>query len=944
MKRIVLIAAGIAVLLVAGLATVPFLIPKDIYRGQIERAARGALQRDVVLSGDVRLSLFPRIAASVSGVTVANPDGFAGANMVEAGELRGSVKWLPLFSQRVEVQEIAFVDASVALQRLPDGRTNWVLEAKPSAAAGAPSGGGFNGAVEQARLKNASLTFRDDQVGLVYTLSDLDLFASMKAIDAPLRVKADGRFQGEPFELALDLDSLAALSGQQSAAVKGALDTAYGRTTFNGNFRSGSVPQVDGRFGFDSSGLAPLNKFVALALPIDLARLGKISADGSLSGPADALTVVIDKFSQSSDLARTGFAGKISFGDSAAIDGKLTLDTQSLAALAAFARVDLPMDLAPLGGAEIVANLNGPLSDAGLSFEKLRIKGALIFANYTGSLSLGTLPFVDGRFTFETPQAGRLASQLKIDLPAATAFENVDMTAAIKGPLDKLVLSGVNLQHKGDLLNATYAGDVWLADPGRVNGQFTAGSNKLRPLLEAADVELAPGSTLQKFDSRGEISGTFSRLDVSGLTLELDDIKASGTAGIDLTGVRPRLTGRLDLGALDLSPFLGASDRKPKPAQPLAAWSKERLDLASLKSVDADLQMTTSKLTLGNVVLTDATLNSKLSDGTLMADLSRFRAFGGNWSGKFSVAANGPVPVVSFQMDGANVAISNLLGTLAGFDGLTGTGGFHVEATSRGASLHDIVNGLNGDVKSNLNEGALKGLNVTQIVRSAQSLQQAFATGNLQNLDFRGVLSPAAETEFTSFDTILKIENGVADVDLLKLLNPVLGIDGAGKIDLGGQKIDIRLATAIDKSGQGTGSVVQLNGIPVPVRISGSWDALKVTPDFTGVQAALRAELTGQVRDQLTDRVGDVAGGIIGGIIGSPPTPNDPDGPNLPTTPAPSPQQQVEDAAERAAREALGGLLGRRRTPPPAEVPAMPDQTEPDPGSDPAEPTLGDTP
>ena len=112
MKHIALIAGGIFVLLIGAAMAVPFLIPKSVYRAQIERAAGEALQRKVTLEGEVRLSLFPRIAASVGGMKVANPEGFEGAYMIEAGELRGAVKWAPLlFGQRVEVHELAFVDA-----------------------------------------------------------------------------------------------------------------------------------------------------------------------------------------------------------------------------------------------------------------------------------------------------------------------------------------------------------------------------------------------------------------------------------------------------------------------------------------------------------------------------------------------------------------------------------------------------------------------------------------------------------------------------------------------------------------------------------------------------------------------------------------------------------------------------------------------------------------
>ncbi|HAY08046.1 MAG TPA: AsmA family protein, partial [Hyphomonas sp.] len=145
MKRIALIAGGIFVVLVGAALTVPFLVPKSVYRAQIERAAGQALQRKVTLDGEVKLSLFPRIAASVGGMKVANPEGFDGPYMIEAGELRGAVKWAPLlFGQRVEVHELAFIDAAVSLQVREDGTTNWVLEKAPPREGAPAAGGGFN--------------------------------------------------------------------------------------------------------------------------------------------------------------------------------------------------------------------------------------------------------------------------------------------------------------------------------------------------------------------------------------------------------------------------------------------------------------------------------------------------------------------------------------------------------------------------------------------------------------------------------------------------------------------------------------------------------------------------------------------------------------------------------------------------------------------------------
>lgn len=937
-KRIGLIAGGVIALLLIALVTVPFLVPKAVYRAQIERAATQALQRQITLTGDVNISIFPTIAASVDGVTVANPPGFDGPYMVEAGELRGSVRLMPLLSRRVEVKELAFVDAKVSLQKLADGQTNWVFTPaqppEPAPARPPSEQKGFNGGVEQARLQNASLTYRDAGTGEYYELRDLDLQASMASTDEPFRLKAKGFFQAHPFEFQSTVDTIDALTKERPADIKADLETPFGKIHYAGAVTLGAIPVIEGEFGASSDALPALAAFTGTEVPFDLSKLGKINLEGRLQGPANALLIDIEKLTQTSSLAKTSFSGQLNLSETPTISGNLSLDAPSLAELARFADLDMPVNLAPLGGADIKGKVNGALLQPDLSFDKLGIKGDLINANYAGTIQLGELPSLQGTLELRSSDAGELARQLEFDLPAAAALGKIGLKSAISGPVDALMLTGVDLSQESDLLESSYTGDVALGGEGSLKGNLSAESSRLRDLLAAAEVEMAPGTTLQSFSAKGQASGTFTNIALSGLDLKLDDITAKGNAGIDLTGERPRLTGNLDMGAMDLSPFLAPADQKPQ-AQQLEPWSKEKLDLAGLQAADADLNIKTSKLTIGSVVLTDAVMATNLNGGKLTTDLSRFKAFGGNWKGQMVVDAGGQVPAVSFAMEGNNVAISSLLGTLAGFNNLTGTGAFKVDASARGTSIDEIMRGLNGELSTKLNEGALKGLNVTQLVRSAQSLQQALATGSLNNLDFRGVLSPAAETEFTSFNTVLSVQNGVASVDIFKLLSPVLGIDGTGKIDIGGQSLDVRLATAIDKKGQGQGAVVQLNGIPVPVRLSGSWSALKVTPDFSGVQAALQAELTGRLQQEVNDRAGDVAGSIIGNIIGgkqpeaTPQTPapappadgEEPAAQPQPATPAPTAEEQLEEAAEKAARDALGSLFGRRTAPKPAEEP-----------------------
>ena len=756
MKRVLLIVSGIAALLIIAAFSVPFFIPKSVYKNQIENAATNALQRDVTLAGDVKISVFPHISASVEQVSVANPDGFATPNMIEAGALRGSVKWMPLLSRRVDVQEIAFVDADVFLQRKADGNTNWEF-ASSKEASPPPEGtnGSFDAGIESAILKNASLTFQDDQSGETYELSELDLEASLRGMDQPLSATASGRFQEQAFTVDIWLDAPEALTRN----------------------------------------------------------------------------------------------------------------------LPAQARLDLASDLANI--------------------------------KYDGSVQLGDAPSLNGTFETVVADLAALTQQFELDVPARSALGRLQVAGKASGALDSPSLTELKLTHDSDLLSASYEGSVSLNGDGTVAGTLSIASDRMRDLLSATAIELAPGDTLQTFAVSGTANGTFKSVMVNNLNLSLDALRGTGQAGIDVSATTPRIIGDLSVPALDLTPFMGEPDPE-KTNQGIQPWSDETLELSGLKSVNANLSLEVGSLTIGDVELTDAVMDVDLTDGLLTADLSQFKAFSGLWLGKLTVDARPATPKVGFDMQGQNVAVANLLGTLAGFDSLTGTGQFKVSAQSSGTSIDAIMQAIDGEVSTSLSDGVVKGLNVAALVRSASSLKQAIATGSIQELNFGEALSQNAETDFSSFNTVLKVNNGVANVDVMKLLSPILGVDGTGQINLAGQSMDLRLATSVDKSAQGQGSVVQLNGIPVPIRISGAWTNPKVTPDLSGVSSAFKAELGSRVLEELG--VSNSAGSgstedVIGGLLGI----KKPD-PEAPTDDAPA-----ETSAEDVAIKALGGLLNNRK-------------------------------
>ncbi|MEM1391601.1 MAG: AsmA family protein [Pseudomonadota bacterium] len=484
----------------------------------------------------------------------------------------------------------------------------------------------------------------------------------------------------------------------------------------------------------------------------------------------------------------------------------------------------------------------------------------------------------------------------------------MNFTADVSGPAETPSLDNINLTHRGPLLDADYTGRLSLGGQGALNGQLSANSDDMRGLLGALDVELPDGDRLRSFSIKGNTSGSFEGLSLADITLDLDDLSATGKLGADISGTRPKLTANLSMLRLDLTPFLGTEDA---PAQTMEDWDNTPLALDSLKMLDADLTLNAGEVVINEITLQDALLVTTLNNGVLRAIFRRaenqpgFRAFDGAWAGDMTLNASTEVPSVSIDATAEGVAAEKLFEALTGFNRLGGIGRVELDLSSEGNSLKSLVGGLDGDFETSLDDGVLRGINLTQFVRSAENLTGLLSSGDLSIASFSGAVSETAETEFTEFLGDLKFENGIAAIEDLELLNPVVGVTGVGSINLLDRTIDMTLTPRVDRAAQGQGNTIGLNGIAVPISIRGPWDSLSYGFDTGALQQQLTAQARGRVADEITNRVEGPVGGLIGQVVGGNQGSQTAD---EPAEDEPSVEDKVRD---RVLDEALGGLFGR---------------------------------
>lgn len=622
MSRLIRILLILIVLVVGAAFIIPPLIPATAYRDQVQAAAREALNRDVILAGDISLALLPQVQVRARDVRIANEEGFGDEAFAEMGEMRVAVALLPLLSRTIEIQEFVLVDPSIRLTQRGN-RNNWTFSpADAAAAAAAPaSNGGFRrpGALPiettfgDVRIENASITF-DDGVQ-TRRISGLDLAVALPSLDQPVLLTGSLNADGEALEFGAEIASLR--------------DFFEGRAT---------------PFSLDLGG-----------------QLISFSFDG--------------EFLEAADLAFTG---------------RTTLDVPSLRRLAAFAGTDIP-----------------------------------------------------------------------------------------------------------------------------------------------------PGEQLRDLSASGALTVQPGRIDLAADRLRLDDIAATGAVTVELDRARPRIRGNLEVPELDVTPYLPDAPAEPAANTGVPPWSEDRIDLAGLGIVDAQIRINADRFQFRDIEITNTALRFEIKNRRLETVLRNFTLYGG--TGRAEIVANGRRSTPSFSLEGQLTGLDAqpFLIAAAGFERLQGTGTMNFDFLASGASQAEIMNSIDGSGRFSFTDGAIVGINIAETIRNVNSFFAAPNASGSSDDSEQASTGDNQSTDFSELSGTFTMSNGRAENRDLAMLSPLLRVAGEGWVNLPEQTLDYRLRPRAVASIQGQGGDRDMRGIVVPVRIRGTFNDVGVGVDTEAVGQAL---------------------------------------------------------------------------------------------------------
>jgi AsmA protein len=124
-KFLSLLAAGIVALLGVALIAVWLSVDPNNYKAKIASTVKQSTGRDLKLSGDIKLSVFPWVSLELGPASLGNPQGFGNEPFLSLTHASVRVKLLPLLRKRLEVARLEVEGLDVRLLKNAQGKGNW---------------------------------------------------------------------------------------------------------------------------------------------------------------------------------------------------------------------------------------------------------------------------------------------------------------------------------------------------------------------------------------------------------------------------------------------------------------------------------------------------------------------------------------------------------------------------------------------------------------------------------------------------------------------------------------------------------------------------------------------------------------------------------------------------------------------------------------------------
>ena len=595
-------------LVVAALFIVPSVVDWEGFKPEIAERLEAITGRKVAIDGPLEVTLLPTPTLKAGDLRIANAPGAAAPDLARIASLDLRLALGPLLGGDIAVTSLEMVGPVFELQRLADGRPNWLSDADPAAEAsgtGEPEAAGSGlTRLDSVTIAKGTIVYRHADGAPPERIEGIEAAITARSLDGPIRGEGSLAVRGR----AIGFQFATGTVGEGRTvpvSLEATLGGERGSALFEGTFKGlDATPTFDGNVRVEASDLGALLNALAVELgSLPAAPLGSaFSAKGALSLSADAIAARDLQVR----LGESQATGALSWQDGAVprLAGEIDLN-----------RIDLDRFLPDSGEPEPVEAVDA--GDEGQQGDAAALAAPQSIAD-------------DIRRVIPTT----VEAALDLTIDALAWREGV-----IRQARAQMALAGgtVSVQQASALLPGGAKVDLSGSFSADGDGQWMEGiaeiaAEDMRAILSwlGVDVGAVPADRLRSFSASADLAASGNRLSASNLDIRVDTTRIAGNAAVE-TGERPRIAAALAVDSVNLDAYLLDEGVAPSGAagevgeagdasQEAGETSPEGTGDTAwpvLDEIDAVTTLTVDALTYGGVRLAGLELDATLDGGDL---------------------------------------------------------------------------------------------------------------------------------------------------------------------------------------------------------------------------------------------------------------------------------------------------------------------------------------
>ena len=225
MRKLLIGILVVIVLLVVAAIALPFLLPREVIKAQLEQRVSEQLGRDFRIEGPLELRPWRPFALSLADVRLANPDWAENPDLARIASVELDVDALAYLGGTLAIERLAITQPALALEVREDGTPSWQLATPEESTGDGPGDGAGDGAggsipelrIGEIRITEGAVSLDDRSSGEERAFTAIELWVRGEPDGDGLNVDASVSSDGERATLTAaigDLNGL--LAGEPS--------------------------------------------------------------------------------------------------------------------------------------------------------------------------------------------------------------------------------------------------------------------------------------------------------------------------------------------------------------------------------------------------------------------------------------------------------------------------------------------------------------------------------------------------------------------------------------------------------------------------------------------------------------------------------------------------------------------------------------------------------